>query len=155
MSETNPGGGLSTAAEVEALADGLSACADQLHVRLMKEIKAHKGDFSDAEQATFRALNDDEQLLRQRADSLYADAATLVVKGLPEAQAHIIALTAAAAEKIRKIGMIGEVLGLVGGLLSLAGSAASGNLGGIVDAFGQVRTHLAGVEALRPKPAAP
>jgi hypothetical protein len=151
MSENNPVGGLSTAAEVEALADGLSACADQLHARLMKEIKTHTGDFSDAEQATFRALNDDEQLLRQRADSLYADAATLVVKGLPEPQAHIIALTAAAAEKIRKIGMAGEVLGLVGGLLSLAGSAASGNLGGIVDAFGQVRTHLAGVEALRPK----
>jgi hypothetical protein len=155
MSENNPVGGLSTVAEIEALADGLCACADQLHARIMKDIKSHQGDFSDAEQATFRALNDDEQLLRQRADSLYAEAAKLVVKGLPEAQAHIIALTAAAAEKIRKIGMVGETLGLVGGLLSLAGSVATGNLGGIVTAFGQVRTHLAGVEALRPKPAAP
>ncbi|MFL6707093.1 MAG: hypothetical protein ACJ8HI_02680 [Massilia sp.] len=155
MSEDNPRGGLSTVSEVEALADGLAAAADALHARLMKQIKAHTGDFSDAEQAMFRVLNDDEQLLRQRADSLYADAATSVLPGLREPQAHIIALTAAAAEKIRKIGMVGEVIGVVGGLLSLAGNAMSGNIAGVIDAIGQVRTHVAAAEALKPKPAAP
>lgn len=155
MSEDNQSGALSAVSEVEALADGLAACADALHLRLVKQIKEHKGAFSDAEQAMYRALNDDEQLLRQRADSLYADAARSVVAGLREPQAHIIALTADAAEKIRKIGMVGEVIGLVGGLLSLAGNAMSGNVVGVIDAIGQVRTHVAGVEAHKQKPAAP
>lgn len=155
MSDDTPGGGLSTISNVEALADGLAACADALHIRLMKLIKSHAGEFSDADQATLRALNDDEQLLRQRANSLYADAATAVVPGLQEPQAHLIALTADAVEKIRKIGRVGEVVGLVGALLALAGSAMAGNVAGVVDAVGKVRTHLAGVEALKPKPAAP
>ena len=151
MSEANPAGGLSTVSEVEALADQLTASADALHQRLVKEIKSHTGAFGDAEQALMRGLNDDEQLLRQRANSLYADAAAAVVPGLALPQKHLIALTAAAAEKIRQIGKRGEVIGLVGGLLSLAGSAMAGNLGGVISAVDQVRTHAAGVAAHQPK----
>ncbi len=152
MSEAYAAGGLSTISEVEALADQLSANADALHKRLMKEIKAHVGAFNDADQAVVRGLNDDEQLLRQRANSLYADAAAAVVPGLAVPQKHIMALTADAAEKIRKIGKLGEVVGLVGGLLSLAGSAMAGNLGGVVSAIELVRTHAAGVATYQPKP---
>ncbi|WP_426196911.1 hypothetical protein [Massilia sp. DWR3-1-1] len=154
MNEDPPRAGLASIADVEALADQLSASADALHKRLMKEITSHQGPFSDDEQAVVRALNDDEQLLRQRANSLYADAAAAVVPALGVPQQLIIELTAAAVEKIRKIGKLGEVIGLIGGLLSLAGSAGTGNLAGVVAALGQVRLHAAGVAAHQP-PAPP
>jgi hypothetical protein len=145
--------GLASVAQIEALADQLSACADQIHARVMKDIKAHSGGpFSDAEQATARALLDDEVLLRQRANSLYADAATYVVKTLGKPQAQVIELTAAAAEKIRKITMIGDVVGLVGGLLSLAGAAATGQAAPILLALEKVRTQMKTVQADMPRP---
>ncbi len=145
--------GLASVAEVEALADQLSACADQIHARVMKDIKSHNGGpFSDAEQATARALLDDEVLLRQRANSLYADAATYVVKTLGKPQAHVIELTAAAAKKIRQITTIGDVAGLVGGLLSLAGAAATGQAAPILSALDNIRTQIKAVQADMPKP---
>lgn len=159
MSEDALPDGLSNISDVEALADQFSACADALHTRLLHDIKTHRGDYSDAEQAQLRALFDDEQVLRQRANALYTDAAAATVPTLGLPQQQLISLTATAAEQIRKIGMVGEVLGLVGGLLSLAGAVASGHVAGIVKAFEQVRTHGAGVAAHRPAtptaPAAP
>ena len=143
--------GLATVPQVEALADQLSACADELHARVMKSIKSHQGDFSDAEQATARALLDDEVLLRQRANGLYADAATYVVKTLGQSQQHVMALTADAAEKIRKIAMVGDVVGLVGGLLSLAGAAATGQAAPILVALEKIRTQVKAVKADLPK----
>jgi hypothetical protein len=150
--------GLSNVPEIEALADQLSLCADQIHARVMKDIKAHNGGpVSDAEQATARALLDDEVLLRQRANSLYADAATYVVKTLGKPQQHVLELTAAAAEKIRKITLIGDVVGLVGGLLSLAGAAATGQAAPILAALDKIRLQVQAVQASMPPktPAAP
>lgn len=154
MSEDNPRGGLATISDVEALADQLSLNADALHKRILKDIKAHPGPFSEAEQEAVRALFQDEQVLRQRANSLYADAAAAVVPALGVPQRQLIALTGAAAEKIRRIGKLGEVTGLVGGLLSLAGNALSGNLAGVITAVEAVETHLDGVAAHQPKPSA-
>jgi hypothetical protein len=139
MSADNPRGGLATALEVEALADQLGAAADVLHKRLTRDLKAHKGDFSVADQAIFRALNDDEQLLRQQANQLYAEAAALVVPALGVPQQHLMALTAIATEQIRKIGKIGDAIGLVAGLLMLVGSVLSGNGGGIVAALETIK----------------
>jgi hypothetical protein len=157
MSKDTEQNGLASVAEIEALADQLSACADQIHARVMKNIKSHNGGpISDAEQATARALLDDEVLLRQRANSLYADAATYVVKTLGKPQQHVLELTAAAAEKIRKIALIGDVVGLVGGLLSLAGAAATGQAAPILAALEKIRTQVKAVQAGLPKkPAAP
>jgi hypothetical protein len=154
---TNPDqNGLATVAEVEALADQLSACADQIHARVMKDIKSHSGGpFSDAEQATARALLDDELLLRQRANNLYADAATYVVKTLGKPQAHVLALTVAAAEKIRQIAMIGNVVGLVGGLLSLSAAAATGQAAPILLALEKIRLQLQAVKAVMPPKSPP
>jgi hypothetical protein len=155
MSDTTETNGLASVSQIEALADQLSACADELHARVMKDIKAHNGGpFSDAEQATARALLDDEVLLRQRANSLYADAATYVVKTLGEPQKHVLQLTADAAEKIRKIAMIGDVVGLVGGLLALAGAAATGQAAPILVALKKIRDQLKAVKADLPKPPA-
>jgi hypothetical protein len=118
---------------------------------VMKDIKSHSGPFTDAEQATARALLDDELLLRQRANSLYADAATFVVKTLGKPQQHVIELTAQAAEKIRKIAVIGDVVGLVGGLLSLAGAAATGQAAPILAALAKIHTQVKAVQANLPK----
>lgn len=120
--------GLGSAAEVEALADQMSVIADEIHKRVMKEIKSHNGGpVSDAEQAAARALLDDEILLRQRANGLYAEAATYVVQSLAVSQQQLIALTTAAAEKIRTIDRIAAVTGVAGALLRLAGAVAAGN----------------------------
>ena len=146
--------GLATVPQIEALADQLSVCADQIHARVMKDIKAHNGGpVSDAEQATARALLDNELLLRQRANSLYADAATYVVKTLGKPQQHVMELTAAAAEKIHRITMIGDVVGLVGGLLSLAGAAATGQPVPILAALDKIRSQIKTAQADMPKKA--
>jgi hypothetical protein len=146
---------LSSTDKIVALADQLSACADQLHERVLKEIRSYGGKpVPEAVQDKARALLDDETLLRQRANGLYADAAAYIVKGLGKPQAHLVKLTADAAEKIRKIGVIGEVTGLVGGLLTLAGAAATGQPVAILAAIEKVEKHGKALNALKPKPPA-
>src|SRR5213595_396853 len=105
--------GLATVEQIEALADQLSACADEIHARVMKDIKAHKGgDISEAEQTVARALLDDEVVLRQRANGLYADAATYVVKALGKPQQHVLELTAAATGQAAPILLALEIIRL-------------------------------------------
>jgi hypothetical protein len=148
-------GGLASVAQIVELADQLSACADQLHERIMRDIRAYDGGIVPAHvQATARALLEDELLLRQRANGLYADAATFVVKSLGKSQQGVVALTTAAAEKIRKIALIGDVTGLVAGLLGLAGAAATGQAGAIILALDKIHTHIKDIKTHR-KPATP
>ena len=147
--------GLSTVAQIEALADQLSAIADEIHVRVMKDIRDHKGaPISEAEQAIARGLLEDEIALRQRANGLYADAATYVVQSLSQSQQQIVMLTTDAAEKIRKIGRIADITGLVGGLIMLAGAAATGQAAPIVVALERVGKHVKKVAASSPSKAA-
>ena len=150
-------GGLSSVPQIVELADQLSACADQLHERIMRDIKAYDGGPVPAKvQATARALLEDELLLRQRANGLYADAATYIVKSLGKSQQNVVALTTAAAEKIRKIALIGDVTGLVAGLLGLAGAAATGQAAPIILALDKIHTHVKDIkthQAPAPKPA--
>jgi hypothetical protein len=131
--------GLASVAQIEALADQLSVCADEIHTRVMKDIHGHNGGpISDAEQAIARAMLDDEMLLRQRANGLYADAAIYTVKSLGQSQQQIMQLTADAAEKIRKISKLASAMGIVGGLLMLAGAVATGQAAPIVVAIEKV-----------------
>ena len=149
------GSGLSSTDKIVELADHLSACADQIHERVMKEIRSFGGKpVPEKVQASARALLEDEVLLRQRANGLYADAATYIVKGLGKPQAHLVKLTADAAEKIRKIGVIGEVTGLVGALQALAGAAATGQPVTILAAIEKIEKHGRALNALKPKPPA-
>lgn len=141
--------GLSTAAEIEAFADQLGAIADAIHKRVVKSIDDHKGKpIPQPEQAAARALIDHEMLLRQHANRLYAEAATLVVDSLGKSQAHVLALTAAAAEKIRKINRIGQITGLVSSLVGLAAAAATAQPVAILAAIEKVRAGIKGVRAL-------
>jgi len=143
-----PGNGLASVPQIVELADQLSACADQLHERILRDIRAYEGGpVPDKVQATARALLEDELLLRQRANGLYADAATFIVKSLGKPQQNIVALTRDAAEKIRKIGQIGNAVGLVAGLLHLAGAAATGQAVPIIMALDKVHTQLKTIES--------
>jgi hypothetical protein len=148
-------GGLASVAQIVELADQLSACADQLHERIMRDIRAYDGGIVPAHvQATARALLEDELVLRQRANGLYADAATCVVKSLGKSQQGVVALTTAAADKIRKIALIGDVTGLVAGLLQLAGAAATGQAASVITALDKIYTNIKAIETHRPaKPA--
>lgn len=147
---TTTDNGLATPAQVEALADRLSACADQLHARLEDEAATlaglPDGPARGRRRAALEAMLDAEQQLRQRADSLYLDAATAIVAGLGEPQRAVIALTSDAAEKLRKIALLGDAAGLVAGLLALAGSVASGHPAAIVTALKTIRTQLNAVK---------
>lgn len=147
--------GLASVPQIIELADQLTACADQLHERILRDIRAYEGQaVPDEVQATARALLEDELLLRQRANGLYADAAAFIVDSLGKSQQGIVALTAEAAEKIRKIALIGDVTGLVGSLLLLAGSAAAGQAGGIITALDKINTQLKAIKSHR-APATP
>ncbi len=146
-------GGLSSVDQVTELADQLSSCADQLHERIMREIRGYQGGpVPDRVQATMRKLLEDEILLRQRANGLYADAATVIVKGLGKPQGHLMALTADAAEKIRKIGLIAEVTTLVAGLLAFAGAVGTGQPAPILLALDKIAKQIKIIEAVAPKP---
>jgi hypothetical protein len=121
-------GALSSPAQVEQLADQLGACADALHERIMREIHAYQGGpVPRKAQDAARQLLDDEQVLRQRADGLYADAATLIVHGLGTPQQHVMALTVDAAQKLKKFVKLADALGIVGRLLEIAGAALTAN----------------------------
>ena len=156
-----PAEALSTAKQVEELADQLSACADSIHERVMRDIhrsqEQHHGEVPEAEQSTARALLDAEIELRQRANRLYADAAACIVTSLGQQQQHLIALTADAADKIKKIIRIGDGITLVARLLGLAAAAASGQVVPILAAVKQLKDQLdvMAVHAAPPAPPAP
>jgi len=151
--------GLSTPAQVEALADQLSACADALQARLKAEAVAI-GAMPDDSPARARRraaadrMHDAEQELRQRANGLYADAAASIVATLGQPQRQVIALTQAAARNIRKVALVSDAIGLVAGLLALAGGVASAQPGAVLTALETIRTQVDAVKTNLPaKPA--
>lgn len=143
--------GLSSMPHVVELADGLTLIADRLHERILHEILGYQGrTMLDSEQAAVRSLMDDELLLRQRAQAMYADAAGFVLQGLEQPQHRLMAFTTVAAEQIRRIGVIGEVTGLIGGVLALAGAVASGRLSDVANALEKIQLHHSTLDALEP-----
>jgi hypothetical protein len=142
----SPAEGLATAKQVEELADKLSACADSIHERVMRDIRhsqeQHHGEVPESEQAVARALLDAEVELRQRADRLYLDAAASIVSGLGRPQQHLVALTADAAKKIQTITRIGDGISVVARLLGLAAAAATGQVLPILAAVDALKTQL-------------
>lgn len=147
------GDALSTVHQVIELADGLSDVADRLHQRILDELGRHpEGGFPAGLQASARALLDDEMLLRQRANTLYADAASHVIAGLGQPQARLAELTAEAAQKLRRIGRIAEATSLVASVLALAGAVISVQPGAVLDALEALRVHSDALDALAPPP---
>lgn len=147
--------GLAEPGQIEALADQLSRCADALHARVLRDLRAHHdGHYSEAQQAVVRGLFDQEIMLRQRANGLYADAAIRVVQGLDRSQQELMELTAAAGDRISQIAMIGNAAGLVSALAMLASAAASGQAAAIIVALEKILYQMQRIDALAPeKPA--
>jgi hypothetical protein len=152
---SGPAEALSTARQVEELADELSACADSIHDRVMRDIRRHHGeDVPESEQAAARALLNAEMELRQRANRLYAEAAACIVSALGQPQQHLIQLTVDAADKIRRITRIGDGITLVARLLGLAAAASTGQVVPILAAVEGLKGQL-DVIAVDNAPAAP
>ena len=144
--------GLAGPAQVEALADQLSQCADALHARVLRELRARRGGpYSEAQQAVARGMFDQEIVLRQRANGLYANAARHVVEDLDPSQQELLQLTAEAGERIDRIAMIGNAAGLVSALVMLAAAVASGQPAPIVQAVDKVRRQIRRLDALAPE----
>jgi hypothetical protein len=143
---STPAEALSTAKQVEELADKLSACADSIHERVMRDVRQsqdqHHGEVPESEQSVARALLDAEIELRQRANRLYGDAAACVVGSLGQSQQHLVALTVDAADKIRKITRIGDGITLIARLLGLAAAATTGQVFPILAAVDQLKSQL-------------
>ncbi|TFW36031.1 hypothetical protein [Massilia horti] len=155
---TGEAGGLASVNQVVELADQLSACADEIHDRVMREIRAYQGGpVPEAKQNDARALLDDELVLRQRANGLYADAATYIVRSLGKSQQHVIALTMDAGQKIKHINDIGNAISLVARLLGIAAAAATGQAAPIMLSLEALKHQLDWMAATSapPKPAEP
>ncbi|MGZ3181319.1 MAG: hypothetical protein ACXU8N_02670 [Telluria sp.] len=131
---------LSTPDQVEATADELTAGADAIHQRLVKELAQRRGvPPTDEEQAAYRALFEEEVALRERANGMYADAAAMVVATFAVPQEHVSELTRQAAEKIRTITRIGDAVGVAAALGGFAGAILTGAPVGIANAFDVLR----------------
>lgn len=146
----SPGAALASASKVEELADHLSACADALHARVMRDIHRFPDGVPEAEQNIARAMFDAEQELRQRAERLYADAAACVVSSLGQSQQHLIQLTADAAAKIQAITRIGDGITLVARLLGVAAAAATGQGLVVMAALDALQAQLATISLHNP-----
>jgi hypothetical protein len=151
--------------DIEALADSLSACADELHTRLMRAIRAGAGVpgapppvpgsvDQGLSQGAAQALFENEVALRQRANGLYLDAALLAASGLDGQQHLLLDLTAEAQERIRKINRLKDLIDITGDLLALGAAVAAGQPEHLAAGLEKIRRHLAALKAGAPPPAA-
>ena len=127
--------------QVEELANSLTECADSIHERLMKAVKNKAVNQAEA-QATFQ----DETILRQRANSLYIDAASCVLGDLAMPQKGLMDVVDTAKAKIRNIKQISAFVDLVADLLALAAAAYAAKPGPILATLKEVKED---VEALK------
>jgi hypothetical protein len=151
---STPAEALSTARQVEELADRLSACADSMHERIMQDVHRFPDGVPEAEQGPIDAMLEDEQVLRQRADRLYLDAATCIVHALGQTQNHVIELTSDAAAKIQTITRISDGISLAARLLGLAAAAATAQPIAILPALVALKAQLDAIHLHDPAPAA-
>ena len=151
---TASGQALDHPASIEALADSLSLCADELHARIMKAITARTATGKPARldqsisQEAAQALFATEVELRQRANGLYMAAAAHAAFGLELARQNALAVTHAMQQKIRQINRLQDLIGIGADLLEFAAAAASGNPDHLLSALTAMRQH-----ALQAEPA--
>lgn len=157
--EHNPPAG---AADIEALADSLSACADELHARLMRALRVPAPGAAPAgvgaiapppSQGAAQALFESEVALRQRANGLYLDAALLAASGLGGAQQQLLALTAQARGKIGKINRLKDLIDIAAELLALGAAVAAGKPEHLAAPLEKIKHHLQDMAAGAAPPA--
>ncbi|GGY84752.1 hypothetical protein GCM10011613_32220 [Cellvibrio zantedeschiae] len=131
---------LDNAAEVEALANEITECANAMHLRLMDAIKN-----GEVNQISAQAIFQDETILRQRANSLYLDAANRIVKDLKTPQAELLGAVNDAKKAMKKIKEIAQFIDLVADILLLAAAAYAAKPAPIVAALKEVKSDLDGL----------
>ncbi|MGB9989111.1 hypothetical protein [Pseudoduganella rhizocola] len=109
-----------TPADIAALADSLTACAGELHARIMREIRREALGHEEAQ-----TLFDQEVALRLQANKLYVDAAVLAAGSLALPRRQLLELTEQAREAIRRIERTKLVVDIAGNLLRLAAAVAA------------------------------
>lgn len=139
--------------DIEALADQFSACADALHQRLMRAIRqrgvAPAGHPDELSNKGAEALFDLEVTLRQRANSLYLDAAELAGRGLAGQQQQLRELMEQARQRIDQIAHLKDMIDISAELLALGAALASGKPERLLAPLEKLRKQLA------PAPAGP
>ncbi len=123
--------------QVEAFADNIIACADDIHGRLIEAIKDKKID-----QMTAQQIFQNEASLRQHANTLYIDAANFVVDGLGESHTSLIDLIGSARESIRTMEKLAGTIGLIANLILLAAAACTAKPGPILSAMKAVQSDI-------------
>jgi hypothetical protein len=131
-------------AQLETLADHLSACADALHKRLMRAIRqpTPDGALPGISQGVAQALFENEVTLRQRANSLYLDAAVLAASGLGPQQQQLLDLTAIAQKKIDRIDRLKDLVDLAAELISLGAAVATGKPEKLLTPLENLKHHI-------------
>lgn len=170
MSTTYP----ATAAGLEALADQLSASADILHARLMRALRqpqaqdasgtptpppagsplpggADGGLSEGITRGAAQLMFDTEVALRQRANSLYVEAAQLSLSGLALPQQELLALVSQAREQIARSEQLKELAATAASLVALAAAIAAARPEELPAAFRQLKDQLAKLQAGPPK----
>lgn len=107
-------------ADFAALADNITACARELHARIMRDIRREALAHEEAQ-----ALFDQEVALRLQANKLYVDAAVLAAGSLALPRQQLLELTEQAREAIRRIERTKLVVDIAGDLLRLAAAVAA------------------------------
>jgi hypothetical protein len=131
-------------AQIEALADHLSATADALHQRLMRALRqpAPDGALPGITQEKAQALFDNEVALRQRANGLYLQAALLAASGLGPQQQQLLDLTARAQQKIAQIDRLKDLVDLAAELLTLGAAVATGKPDQVLKPLEKLKQHI-------------
>jgi hypothetical protein len=131
-------------ARLEALADNLSDCADALHRRLMRALRTPSADgaLPGISQGVAQALFENELTLRQRANSLYLDAAVLAASGLATQQQQLVDLTARATQIIDRIDRVKDLVDLAGELINVGAAVAAGKPEKLLPSLEKLKHHI-------------
>jgi uncharacterized protein YgfB (UPF0149 family) len=137
--------------DLEALADSLSASADELHERIMRAIRQTQRLEGNGAQGlshgAAQALFENEVALRQQANSLYVDAATHSLEGMGVTQQELLRLAAEARQAIRRIDRVKELAGISADLLAVAAAIAAARPEHLAKALESLKKQLAARQA--------
>ncbi|NVE00516.1 hypothetical protein [Massilia sp. BJB1822] len=155
-----------TAAGLEALADQLSACADELHAKLMRALRQPLPQDADGSptpppagslpvggkeapplslgitRGAAQLMFDTEVTLRQRANSLYVEAAQLSASGLVLPQQDLLDLVQQARARIARIEHVKELAATAASLVALAAAIVAARPQDLPAAFKDLKSHL-------------
>lgn len=128
-------------ADIAALADSITACARELHARIMRDIRREVLTHEEAQ-----ALFDQEVALRLQANKLYVDAAVLAAGSLALPRQQLLDLAEQAREAIRRIERSKLVADIAGNLLRLAAAVAAARPEDLAPAAEELKANLSALK---------